>query len=295
MNEDFDDILKRVANPFIFGNIFISLCTFSLFLETYLLLDVPLRADGLAFLVFFATLFLYNFHRLMGVRRISPEDHGIITGWAARHQFTLIMLALIGAGGVGFFVFQTSVSIFLILCALGAISLLYELPVVRYHKRFERLRNLWVHKAFMITTVWALATALLPVIDSKISLMNYSVWLIMVERMLFIFLLAMCFDARDIEFDARDHLKTIPIRYGIRKTETLYKVTALLFFILTTLHYIVLEHRYGIGIAMTLSIVVTYLVVFRTYPRKSDYYYMFLVDGMMIVQFLLTWLLAGIK
>jgi len=187
MPEDLNDILKRIANPFIFGNIIISLCTFSLFLETYLLLGLPVRIDGLAFLVFFATLFLYNFHRLMGVRRIKPEDHGIITGWASKHQFTLLMLALIGVGGVAFFVFQTTILMFLILAVLGTISLLYELPIVRYHKKFQKLRNLWVHKAFMITTVWAVATVLLPAINAGISIYNYQLWLILAERMLFIF------------------------------------------------------------------------------------------------------------
>ena len=161
------DILKRIINPLIFGNIIISLCTLSLFLETYLQLGVPLKFDGLAALVFFATLFLYNFHRLMGIRRIKPEDHGIITGWAAKHQFTLFMLALIGAGGVAIFVFQTSLVIFMILVLLGAISMLYELPVVRHNQQFHRLRKPWIHKAFMITTVWALATVLLPAMETE--------------------------------------------------------------------------------------------------------------------------------
>src|SRR5580765_5493867 len=115
MPYNWNDILKRIVNPFIFGNITISVCTLSLFLETYLQLGLPIRIDGLAFLVFFATLFLYNFHRLMGVRRINPDDYGIITGWSAKHRFTLFMLALIGLGGVGFFVFQTSLTIFFLL------------------------------------------------------------------------------------------------------------------------------------------------------------------------------------
>jgi hypothetical protein len=67
MPENLNELLKRIANPFIFGNIFISLCTLSLFLETSLLLGHSVEIDGLALLVFFATLFLYNFHRLMGV------------------------------------------------------------------------------------------------------------------------------------------------------------------------------------------------------------------------------------
>lgn len=292
MAENVNSILKRIANPFIFGNIFISACTLSLFLETYLQLGAPVVIDGLAMLVFFATLFLYNFHRLMGVRRIKPEDHGIITGWASKHRFSLFMLAIIGVGGVGFFVFQTSLTIFIVLAMLGAISLLYELPVVRYHRQFQRLRNLWVHKAFMITTVWALATALLPAINISFPLGNYQLWLTIVERMIFIFILALCFDARDVEFDRRDNLKTIPIRYGPESISLFYKILCAVFIVIVSLHYFVLTRLWGIGVAMIVSIILTYFTVIKTYPRKSDYYYMFIVDGMMMAQFLLMWVMA---
>lgn len=288
MPENLYELLKRIINPFIFGNIIISLCTLALFLETYLQLGTTVKLDGLAFLVFFATLSLYNVHRLLGVRRIQQEDYGEITGWAARHRFTLFMLAIIGAGGVAFFVFQTSLLIFGILFLLGAISLLYELPVIRYDKRFQRLRNLWIHKAFMITTVWSVATVILPAVNAGISLFDYGVWLIMVERMLFIFLIALCFDARDIGFDTRDGLKTIPIRCGMVFTKKLYQVITGMFLLVSIVDYIVLGSNYGIGIGMIISGGVSLMVVSKTHAVKSDYYYIFLVDGMMVLQFLLV-------
>jgi 4-hydroxybenzoate polyprenyltransferase len=147
----------------------------------------------------------------------------------------------------------------------------------------------------MITTVWGLATALLPAINSGIPITDYHVWLVVVERMLFIFLLALCFDARDVDFDKKDNMKTIPMLYGIERTELLYKVVSVLFFVIISLHYFLLDHYWGIGIAMAVSIVITYFTVAKTHPRKSDYYYMFIVDGMMVGQFVLVWMLAGIK
>lgn len=289
------DILKRIINPLIFGNIIIALCTLSLFLETYLQLGVPLKLDGLAALVFFATLFLYNFHRLMGIRRIKPEDFGIITGWAAKHQFTLFMLSVIGAGGVAIFVFQTSLVIFMILVLLGGISMLYELPIVRHNQQFHRLRNLWIHKAFMITTVWSLATVLLPAMNANFPLTNYHVWLVLAGRMLFIFILALCFDARDVDFDRKDDLVTIPIRYGEKITMDLYKTASAALLLVVVMHYIVLDHYWGIGIAMVASTALTYYVVTKTFPRRSDYYYIFFVDGLMIAQFLFVWILSSFK
>src|SRR5438477_6824223 len=106
MNATIKNILHEIADAIIFGNFFISFCAASLVLETYLLLGHKPIFDGLTFFIFFSTLALYNFHRLIGIRRIKPEDRGLITGWAAKHQFTLLMLIIIGVGGSGFFVFQ---------------------------------------------------------------------------------------------------------------------------------------------------------------------------------------------
>lgn len=291
MPENIYALLKRILNPFIFGNIIIALCAFSLFLETYLLLGVPLKVDGLSLLVFFATLSLYNLHRLLNYKRIRPEDYGIITGWSAKHRFTILMLAIIGAGGVAFFVFQTTLPVFAVLTALAVTSVLYELPLIRYGKKLHRLRNLWMYKSLMIVLAWSITTALLPAVNSGIPLTDYGVLLIILERVLFIFLIAVCFDARDIAFDKKDELKTIPIRYGMIFTQKLYKFVSILFALVCGVHYFLLEQRIGVGMAMLLSAAVTYFVISRTNPRRSDYYYLFVVDGMLVLQFLLVALL----
>jgi len=285
-------ILRRFTDTIIFGNFFIAACAAGLVSETYVLLGYRPIFDGLTFFVFFSTLGLYNFHRLMGVRRIKPEDRGAITGWAAKHQFTLLMLVIIGLGGMGFFFFQLPVKIISVLVVLGTVSVFYELPLVKYNKRFERLRNLWLSKAFLITLVWAFTTALLPAIKANVSLADYSVWLIMIERIMFIFILALCFDARDVIFDRKDSIKTIPIVFGMEMTNRLYAIFSVLFFSLCLVHFLFLQTEWGTAIAMILSSGATYWVVSRTEPRRSDYYYMFLADGMMLLQFLLTLILA---
>ncbi len=282
--------LNQIADTFIFGNLLIAFCASALVLETYLLLGETPRFDGLTFFVFFSTLALYNFHRLNGIKRIKEEDYGAITGWAAQHQFTLLMLMIIGLGGAGFFVFQmfSNTRIFLTLIPLGAISLFYELPLVRFQKRMERIRNLWLSKAFLITAVWAITSALLPSMNLHFSWNNYNVWLIVTERMIFIFILALCFDSRDVEFDKRNNLKTIPIVYGKEKTSRLYKIFTAVFILLCILHYFILTFQFVTGAAMVMSGVLTYFMVSRTQPRRSDYYYIFFVDGMMIAQFILV-------
>lgn len=287
MNEDLRKVVRLIADPVIFGNFFISLCAASLALETYLILEMPLKFDGLIFFIFFATLALYNFHRLMGVRRIKPEDRGEITGWAAKHQFTLLMLIIIGIGGMGFFFFQLPASVGLIFIPLGAVAVFYEIPLVKHGKRFERLRNLWFSKAFLITLVWSVTTALLPALNAGLYWLDFRIWIVLIERAIFIFILALCFDARDVVFDARDGVKTIPVVYGQEATVRLYRILSGAFVFVSLSHLLLLYWLPWIAAAMLGSIGLTFYAVSKTAPRKSDYYYMYIVDGMMIVQFLL--------
>lgn len=291
------NIFRQIADILIYGNFFIALCAASLVLETYILLGYPPVFDGLTLFVFFSTLALYNFHRLNGIRRIKAEDQGLITGWAARHRFTLLMLVIIGIGGAAFFIFQlvNRPRILLMLIPLFVVSVFYELPLVKYQREFARIRNLWLSKAFLITTVWAITTALLPALNIRFSLRDPDVWTVVIERLIFIFILALCSDARDVVFDRSDNLKTIPIVYGPKTTRELYKILSLWFFGITFIHYVILVHRWEIAIAMAVSCALTYMVVSKTNPRKPDYYYMFFADGMMLVQFVLTWLLTRIR
>src|SRR4029077_19735743 len=137
---------------------------------------------------------------------------------------------------------------------LGAISIFYELPLVKYNKQFERLRNLWLSKAFLITIVWGLTTALLPAMNLTLSLLDYRIWLVVIERIIFIFILALNFDARDIIFDQRDALKTIPIVYGREVTYRLYRTLSVVFLLISLVHYLLLQREWGVSLAMATSI-----------------------------------------
>lgn len=58
MPENLNELIRRIINPLIFGNVVISLCALAILLETYILLGMPVYMDGLAFLVFCNTLFV---------------------------------------------------------------------------------------------------------------------------------------------------------------------------------------------------------------------------------------------
>jgi 4-hydroxybenzoate polyprenyltransferase len=292
MNKSLYHVLRRLADPIIFGNFFIALCAAGLVVTTYYQLGHAPRFDRLTFFIFFATLALYNFHRLMGVRKILPEDLGEITTWAARNQFTQFMLIIIGVGGMGFFLFQLPLKVIFTFIPLGLIAVFYEIPLLKLNEQFHRIRNLWLSKTFLITIVWSVSTALLPAMNVGHSLLDYHVWLVLLERGIFIFLIALCFDARDVIYDQRDGIQTIPVVYGEEVTKRLYRILSASLLLLAVFHYFLLRQYWGAGVAMVLSALCTYLAVSKTFPRKNDYYYLFVADGMMLLQFVLTAILV---
>ena len=75
MNEALKILLKRIADPLIFGNILIAVCSVSLILATYIQLGMPPVVDALLFFTFFSTLALYNFHRFMGM---CPSEYAAL-------------------------------------------------------------------------------------------------------------------------------------------------------------------------------------------------------------------------
>ena len=104
--------------------------------------------------------------------------------------------------------------------------------------------------------------------------------------------LAICFDARDIEFDKAEGLSTIPIRFGIDRLPKIYFQIISAFVILSVVQFGFLPaFRPGVLVAMIASGYITYRMIVNTHPRRHDLYYVVAVDGMMYAQFILVWLM----
>jgi hypothetical protein len=285
--------LKEAFNIFFFGNIFIAFCIVSLVEQTYLQLGVPPRYDGATSFIFFSTFFIYTFHRLLGVYRVSPNDYGPITKWAKEHLGTLIILVLISVIGMGISIFFIPFKMTLILASLGVIAVLYELPLIYHNKIFKRLRNIGLLKVFMIVFVVAGVSVILPVVNAGYNFFSIEILLIYIGRSLFILNLGLCFDARDVYYDVQEKIKTVPIAIGISRTRQLYVILCVLIIAVYALNFLILNYNFGIFAGLALSNLVAMVIIYNTVPRRSDYYYIFLVDGMMFLQFFFVW--AGIK
>lgn len=284
--------LKKFLEFILFGNVFISFGAVCLLWETNLLLQKSVRLDGLALMIFFSTLFVYTGHRLLAVRNIPKENHGYILQWARRNSFLLTMILLIGGGGFLNALFHLEPKTQLTIIILGAISVLYQLTVIRIGGKLRSLRNLGMLKIFWITLVWTVSTTLLPVFEYGVDWTNPAFYPVILRRIFFIFSVSLCFDLRDEVYDRAEGLRTIPIVFGEAVTKRLYWI-CMVGAIASGIGFFFLSgyHDWGTLAAIVIGAVMSYQLMLKARLFTSEYYYPLVVDGLLVLQFI--WILFG--
>ena len=146
----------------VFTNLYVALCGAGLTAASYVLFGLPPRVDPVVAIVFCCTLVIYNLDRLVEPR---PGDSAH-ERWVESHRPLLWGLTILSAIGTLVFATQLSTPGLVSLLVAGAVAVGYCLPVVRYRRRWRRLKALPGTKLLLIALVWAYATAGLPLIES---------------------------------------------------------------------------------------------------------------------------------
>ncbi|MGB1121163.1 MAG: hypothetical protein ACPG3Z_04145, partial [Saprospiraceae bacterium] len=255
-----------------------------------LILFGEFELDTLSVLVFFATMFIYASHRLVGlfsVKKFLKEGRFHIINTYKNHIWIYTGIAVIG---LIYAFFQVSFRVQLALVLPGLISLGYVIPFLGFKKnRKLRLRDLnWI-KIFLIAIVWAYVTVILPIIEIR-SVSWFDV-LIFVERAVFIFMITLPFDIRDLKVDQYNNVKTIPAVYGIPFTMKLVFASLIFLLILASANYLFVPDSpiYFAAFGLWLSLISTYIFIRISIDKTDDYYFTGLLDGTMWLQFVCVW------
>lgn len=277
--------LKSVFDAFIYGNILISVAAASLTWVSGVLLGSEVRWEIIA-LVFAATLFIYNFDRLLVLKSMAglkSERHV----WIVRNARYLVLLVVLSVLVTVFLAFGLGADEILYLGHLGILSLLYSLPLFKSGREERRaLRSFRGLKIFLIAYVWAATTAVLPALDMGKSLFDFHVILLFIERSLFIFAATLPFDIRDYRSDTQSGVVTIPHLLGVKQAKWVAYICTIVFMALSILHY---NHEGWMIAARMISGVSMLLVIRYADETRHEYYYTGLIDGLLIVQAVLVW------
>jgi 4-hydroxybenzoate polyprenyltransferase len=272
--------MKAILKTFIYGAIFISLCTVGLCMETSLLLRLPFNSFYFYLLVFSATLGQYNIHYYIK-REANPDSDRFF--WSVQHKKVHLILNIIGAIGLIFGLFHLKPKNFIVLGIIAAITILYSFPFLPF-KRKKRLKDFGLLKIFTLSYVWTLITVWFPVIT--LTKVTPDFQLIFIQRFVFMFVLCLAFDIRDMESDGKGSIHTLPVTLGKKKSYQIIIFSLAVFLIISLMHFRITLHFMQLN-GMILSALATYFIIEYAKTRNTDMIYLAGVDGMMMLQAIL--------
>lgn len=260
----------------------------ALTVETQLQLGMPPQWHPYLFIIFFATLFDYNLHRLVTVLTNKEALNSDKHKWLK--EYLSLFYALVVFSVIGFIiaVFLAKKEVLITLSPFALITLFYSLPIFKNQKYLFRLREIPFLKIFLISIVWSATTIILPIVQSGKSFEFVHVALMLLERFLFVFAITIPFDIRDMRGDEQSGLKTIPLVIGVKKSIALANAFTVLFLIVSLLHYY--DSAYFILLAFILSAISTLFFLNSKILQKSSFYHYGILDGTMLLQGILVWI-----
>ncbi len=264
-----------------YGNYWIALAALCMTCQTqYLLTGHYGVASPVALFLFFGTLFIYSAHRLYGLYALSlPKDSPY-----GKFAFLLKINAGVAAIAGALCWFQLPETARWQALAPCALALAYILPVMPGRRR---LREIAMLKIFLLTACWAWLTVIVPAVAGG---MGWStvVPVMLLERAAFIFAIALGFDLRDRQRDQEAGLATLPVKLGVRGAVLCAAGSLLLTggiaWLFTSANIYPAAAFYSIGLS---GLCVLVLISRSGRSSLSPYYFLFGLDGLMILQFLL--------
>ena len=190
------------------------------------------------------------------------------------------ILLIIGSLLILFSFFSFHLKHFIILICLGGISFLYSFPFLPFGSK-KRIKDYGSLKILTITFLWTLVTVWFPVNSMPFDTGLF--WLVFAKRFIFMFVLCLLFDMRDIEIDGKEKINTLAVKLGQKKSYFLAYFSLVLFVAFSVAQYYYLPQT-GYLIAMLISALATLMTIELTKKSNSDYVYLTGIDGMMLVQ-----------
>ena len=278
-------LIRAIINLILYSNLWIALAALAMTAQTQLLLSGQVQPTPLLGFILFATLFLYAVHRIVGLEKAQPflkkGRFFVISRFLSHITFYAIAAGL----GAAVFFLQLSFRLQLAAVAPSLIALGYVLPFLSGRRR---LRDLSYVKIFLIAIAWSWITVLLPALELG---MGWSIpmLIMLLERAFFIFAITLPFDIRDLEVDAYNQVKTLPAQLGYRRTKALALACLLIMTALAGLNYHIDVYGAGVFSALLLSALIAFALIYFADKVKHDYYFSGLIDGAMVLQFVLVW------
>ena len=242
-------------------------------------MHLPVNFHLIAF-VFFATLCSYNFHYILGYFSSGQK----ISVSFLYSKYTALFFLMTGSIGVLLFFSAAHIRLINVVIAF-LITLTYSLPLLPF-KQLAFTRKAGFIKTLLLAFTWMFVTAYLPLSQNDAAFTTAGI-LLMAKRFLFMLMLCILFDNRDVTVDKVRGLRSLATDLSPNAMQWLIVV---IFLMLFTINFLLGHH--GITarqvLALQLAAFINVIIYFFSRKKQSYFFYYFVVDGMMVLMTLLT-------
>ncbi|MBD0830733.1 UbiA prenyltransferase family protein [Aestuariibaculum sediminum] len=270
-------VLKQVVNFYINSSIHVAFSVVALTWISLIEFQISLDKELLNF-VFFATITGYNFVKYFGIAKFH---HRSLSKWLKAIQvfsfFSFIFMCYYGL--------KLKLNTVLFIVGFGLVTFFYAIPFLP--KRFfldskQNLRDIGGLKVYLIALVWTGVTVFLPAINNDHPI-NADVILTAIQRFLFIIVIMLPFEIRDLSYDSLK-LATIPQKIGIKETKIMGYILLIAFYILELFKD---SMAYGSILVLFLIGVITGVLIKFSMVTQGKYYSAFWVEGLPVLWLLM--------
>ncbi|MCF6212681.1 MAG: hypothetical protein L3J45_01510 [Flavobacteriaceae bacterium] len=261
--------LKKTLDFYVFSNMHVAIACFSLAKLSLLFFNI--QANTVPLFVFFSTIVSYNYIRLTRIKQIETG----FSNWLEGKRIYLIIIIILSFMVCVYLLLQVRLEALFVLIPFGFLTGLYVLPAFLSKK--INLRNLPTVKIFVISFSWAGITVLFPLIQH--GLFDKVILLLFLRRFLFVVVLTLPFDIRDVSYDAKS-LKTLPIWLGVTKAKVLGSVFLGLFLVIT---FFLKDAIFLVTHFDFLMVIVLLAFLLKSTVNQNKYYSAFWVESIPIL------------
>lgn len=263
-------------------SIFIAFCAVALSFQTVQLLQ--LDADLFLYgFIFFATLSSYNFYWLLS--RYNYGTVFYVSVFFKKEQWKIVLL-IVACGAALLCYLQSRIDFYFVLAAV-LLNVFYLLPLVQW--RFLNFtRKTGFVKTILLATTWSYVTAFLPM-QKAMELINTADLFMLANRFLFMLLLCIIFDSRDIAVDKIRGFQSLATALRPATLHNVFVVNVVVLIIVNmcfSFNGITVNQSTGLQVALLATV-----IAYKFSAEKQGYFfYYFLVDGLMLFSALATFI-----
>lgn len=279
------EAIKKIINFLLFSNLYVALPIVAISYASYIVFNIPPDHSVLLF-IYSGTLFIYNLHRLVGLRQIPEKELKERHSWALQNEKLIYVLIIASGTLCSYLLFVLGITFIQWLAIPAMIALGYSAPIFKRKGKLFRLRDIPFAKVFIIALTVSYVTIALPLYQWPLDQIQLPVIAYFFCRSFFIFSITIPFDIRDLDFDRESNINTIPMIVGVDKSKhiALFGLAAF-----AAISFILFQENIFLSVAHLLSAIVAGWII--TYCKKdsSEYYYSLLIEGTMIFLGFFVW------